>query len=132
LKPRPHYSHLESRSTPMDRCMGVTQRRSGLFGEQKVLFSLLGFEPRIENTITRLRAGRSRKLVGLRAEVRNFPLLRHIQSGYGAKTTLSTAEVKNEWTYTTTPIRLYSLQRYYLIAVCRQYLRIILGIYQKP
>jgi len=104
-------SQRDSRNTPLDRWLCVTQRRSGLFGEQKDFFSLPGFEPRIDDAITRLRAGRSRKLVGLRAEVRDFPLHQHNQTGYGTKTTLSTAEVKNEWTYTTTPIRLYSVQK---------------------
>jgi hypothetical protein len=80
----------ETATVPLlDMRLGVTKRESGLFGEQKDLFSLHAFEPRIDDKITRLRAGRSTKLVGLRAEVRNFPVLQHIQNGYGAQTRLT-------------------------------------------
>ena len=55
-------------------------------GEQKDLFPLPGFEPRIDDTITRLRAGRSRKLAGLSAGVGNFSLLQNARTGSGAQT----------------------------------------------
>jgi hypothetical protein len=139
LTPWPHYSQRDSSSTPIDRWLGVTQRRSGLFGEQKDLFSLPGFELRNDDTITRLRAGQSKKLVGLRAEVRNW-----LVSGQRSESSL----FSNVSRQAMGPKRLYLLPKlrmsvairpppYALIACkditsllsCSQYLRITLEVH---